>query len=529
MEQSENRKSHRWKPNFHFKSVRLKFFAAICAFAVAFIAITSLLNLFLYDDYYLYTQKNTLRNFMSDLSDQYTGELSPILGEISQLELEMGLRISILTTDGDLVYDTILYSADAVNSNNSFGLFGSSPTNGDLSYYLSNLRISLVALQMVDFDELAQGAQEFVAVNDPSQNSDYLCLVSQLHDDYAIARIPYAYMEQNSSFNAIFLLISGGMTLLMCLIWGYFLSKRFTEPLIAMNQLATDMAGMDFTQKYHGKAQDEVGQLGQSLNVLSYRLEQAIAELQASNAQLHDQVRAREQIDALRREFIINVSHELKTPIALVQGYAEGLQAGIADQPEDRNYYCQTIVDEAQRMNTMVSQLLGLSKLEDGHILPQLAPVEVGQLCREAVEKTAVLWQEKQLQLDCTQTAVWAHSDASLLMQVVDNYLTNAIRYTPAGGWVHVNVHTQTDGSVCISVANQGEAVPASEIPRLWDKFYRTDKARSRELGGTGIGLSIVRATAETLGATYGAENVEGGMWFWFCVPKRAAGGAIEN
>ncbi len=490
------------------KSIKLKFFSAIFAIALAFITIISALNLFFYDDYYLYSRKSMLNHFMGEINPQYSDSLSPILGEINQMELETGLRMSILSPDGTLIYDTVLYNPDPKD-----------PAHGDDSYYLSNLRISLLALQKVDQDALQAGEYTYVTVQEKASASDYLCLVCKLGEDFAIARIPYAYMEQNTSFNAFFLLVSGGVTLILCLGLAYGISKRFTAPLIRMNHLANNMANLDFSTQYTGKTQDEIGQLGQALNTMSAHLEQTIAQLQQSNAKLSNQVAQKEQIDAMRREFIINVSHELKTPIALVQGYAEGLQAGIADNPEDRAYYCQTIAEEAMHMNHMVSQLLALSKLEDGHIRPQYTEIDITALCQQTVAKTTLLWKEKGLHIACTQDAVWAQTDGMLMTQIVENYLTNAIRYTPEQGKIEIVVDEQQEG-VTIAVRNQGEQVLPMEIPKLWDKFYRTDKARSREMGGTGIGLSIVKATAEAMGLQYGARNVADGMEFWVKLPE---------
>lgn len=493
------------------KSIRIRLFAATCAITLAFIAIISVLNLTLYDDYYLYTRKETLSSFVTNLNDTYNNKISSVRDEINQMEIETGLRMSIFTESGGLVYDTMLYGESTAETTAS--------PYADPVHYLSNLRISLLALQSVDQTALAAGEHVYVTVADTTQGGDYLCIVGKVGEDIAIARIPYAYMEENMSFNALFLLIASSATMLVCLVLAYFYARRFTQPLIQMNTLASNMANLDFSEQYNGTAQDEVGQLGHALNTLSLHLECAIGELQASNAQLHNQVEEKERIDAHRREFIINVSHELKTPIALVQGYAEGLQAGIADSPEDRAYYCQTIVDEALRMNHMVSELLSLSKLEDGYITATLAEIDLTALFQSVIDKTAVLWQEKSLQLFSPEQAVYAVTDATLLLQVMDNYFTNAIRYTPQGGQVVVEIVPQADNTVMLSVSNQGENIPPEELPRLWDKFYRTDKARSRDLGGTGIGLSIVRATAELLGAHYGADNIEGGMRFWLHLP----------
>ena len=220
----------------------------------------------------------------------------------------------------------------------------------------------------------------------------------------------------------------------------------------------------------------------------------------------------------MRREFIVNVSHELKTPIALIQGYAEGLTAGVADDPEDRKFYCDTIADEAGHMNRLVMQLLSLSKLELGAEQTFYEEIDLHEMCRDAVQKTAVLCESKNLSVDCADTHVTVRTDSGLLEQVLMNYLSNAIRYTAEGGSIVISA-VRNGGRTRLTVFNAGEGLPEDELPKIWEKFYRTDRARTREAGGTGIGLSLVRAIADTLHGDCGAENVPGGIAFWFDIP----------
>ena len=243
-----------------------------------------------------------------------------------------------------------------------------------------------------------------------------------------------------------------------------------------------------------------------------------IDDLRTSNEQLAHEIEEKERIDAMRREFIVNVSHELKTPIALIQGYAEGLTAGIAESPEDRDFYCNTIAEEAGHMNTMVTQLLSLSKLELGREILSCEAISLGDCVRAVVEKTAVLRAGHNLKVSCSGDAV-IESDGRLLDQIIMNYMTNAIRYTPDGGSIALCVTQPEPDMVKISVFNEGEGVPEAELPLLWEKFYRTDKARSRASGGTGVGLSIVRASAALLGGSCDAQNVSGGIVFSLTLP----------
>ena len=220
-----------------------------------------------------------------------------------------------------------------------------------------------------------------------------------------------------------------------------------------------------------------------------------------------------------QQTFFQNASHELKTPIALIQGYAEGLTAGVADDPEDRKFYCDTIADEAGHMNRLVMQLLSLSKLELGAEQTFFEEIDLYEMCHDAVQKTAVLCESKGLSVDCENTHVTVRTDSGLLDQVLMNYLSNAIRYTTEGGKIVISA-SRDEKNARLTVFNEGEGLPEEELPKIWEKFYRTDRARTREAGGTGIGLSLVRAIADTLHGDCGAENVPGGIAFWFTLPN---------
>ncbi len=491
---------------FHkLRSIRLKFFAAIAAVALVFITVLSCLNLFFYDNYYMAKRQSSLTEIYDRVCQSYySGNNERLFETLFRIENSDSVRLSILDAGAAMIYDS-----DAARNDNSPSFFSNWKT----------AQLVNSALRSADPHKLENGGVDFVVVQMNDLRENFLCLVGRLGDGYLVGRTPFAFMKQNSMFNSTFLLISGAATLLICLVLGAVLASHFTRPLIEMGEIAQSMAHLDFSKKYEGERVDEIGQLGQSLNLLSDHLREAIDGLRASNEQLEYEIEEKERIDAMRREFIVNVSHELKTPIALIQGYAEGLTAGVAESPEDRAFYCNTIAEEAGRMNTMVTQLLSLSKLELGREIIRCETVPLGDCLRTAVEKTAVLRAGHDLAVSCTGDAV-VESDGRLIEQIVMNYMTNAIRYTPDGGRIALHAEQLPDGGAQITVFNEGEGVPEEELPLLWEKFYRTDKARSRASGGTGVGLSIVRASAALLHAVCDAQNVPDGIVFSLTLPK---------
>ena len=501
-------------------SIKFKLFGAICAIAIAFVGILTVLNVFFYDDYYLFERRGTLVDIYRDVNKRYDGDIEAIEAELEQLENTTGVRLSLISQASGVKYDSIFREQTQPQG-----------FMGNYSIHLYDFPLSGAQLTQENLNDLKHQGYTFVIIDEGASRGGqrgeqlgFLCLAGTVNNDteMLIARVPLAYMEQNASFNLTFLMMSALLTLLVCIVPAYFSSRMFTRPLIEIEEVATAMAGLDFSKQYRGRADDEIGQLGLSINRLSEHLAQAITALQNTNDELAREIDEKERIDSMRREFIVNVSHELKTPIALIQGYAEGLRVGITDNETDREFYLGTIVDEAQHMNHLVMQLLDLSKLELGRETPEPADVDLYALCRSVAEKTAVLADERGLHMDYGQTHVVMYADYGMAEQVVTNFVSNAIRYTPQGGHITIYAAAEPDGAATLFIENEGEAIAEDDLTMIFEKFYRTDKARSRESGGTGIGLSIVRAIAEAHGGACGAENIPGGVRFWFRVPGKS-------
>lgn len=496
------------------RSIRFKFFVAISAVTLVFIGVLLILNLFFYEDYYMLMRRGELRDAYQGIRNSYSGDIEEMMTVLDNYESQTAIRMAVVCSDGTVLYTSFNTRSDEGNADtqNPFQL----PDFDLLDQQRRGYTILQSIAQNVSWNTLDSHSYQFLNVT-LWDNDQYLCLAGVLDnqaDKCLFAYMPYAYIEQNSSLNLVFLIIAGGCALLICLIFAYGVSRWFSRPLIAMAGLADRMSELDFSTKYQGGSTDEIGQLGQSLNRLSAYLEQTIRELRQSNEQLAQEIKEKERIDNMRQEFIVNVSHELKTPIALIQGYAEGLTAGVADDPEDRKYYCDTIADEADHMNKLVMQLLNLSRLELGAEQTYSEDIDLHELCAEAVRKTAVLCESRGLTVEYDDTCITVRTDGDLLDQVLMNYLSNAIRYTVDGGKIKISAK-QTGDCVRLTVFNEGDGLPEEELPKIWEKFYRTDRARTREAGGTGIGLSLVRAIADTLHGSCGVENVEGGIVFW--------------
>jgi len=357
----------------------------------------------------------------------------------------------------------------------------------------------------------------YSSTRDDRLKLDFIALIGVLSDGgYVSLRASLAPMQESASAANRFFLISGTLMAVVGAVLAYWYAARFTKPVEDMKVIAERVARLDFSSEYSGHQEDEIGALGTSINTMSKRLEEAISDLTEANRQLQEDVRRERRIDEMRKEFIANVSHELKTPIALIQGYAEGLKLNVNEDEANRAFYCDVIMDEAARMNRLVAQLLKLNQIESGHMRPNKAGFDIVDLVGKVVKKNGLSLDEQQITLTVTgEPRLDVAADADMIEQVLMNYVTNAINHAGGDGVIRVDV-TRAGAKARVTVFNSGEPIPEENMQSIWLAFYKADRARTRSIGGTGLGLSIVKAMQEAQGNACGCENVEGGVAFWF-------------
>ncbi|MDR1764554.1 MAG: HAMP domain-containing histidine kinase [Lachnospiraceae bacterium] len=375
---------------------------------------------------------------------------------------------------------------------------------------------------------------------DPSTQGTYLESSGYFEDGqtFFILSTPLAGIKDSVDISNRFLIYVGLAVMLVSFAIIYVITGRITLPIKELAQLSQKISDLDFTAKYTGVSQDEIGVLGRSMNKLSERLEETIEELRAANLELTRDIELKTQVDEMRKEFIANVSHELKTPIALIQGYAEGLTEGMASDEESRNYYCHVIMDEAGRMNKMVKELLALSAIESGNDQPVMGTFDLAQLAKDVVASMEIVLSQKGAKVIFEAGGpVYVVADEFKIKQVIINMLNNAINHLDGAMEITVGVGDRADGavdaaevagaphgSVRLFVHNTGAPIPDESLEHLWTKFYKVDKARTRAYGGTGIGLSIVKAILDSHHQGYGVYNTQDGVTFWFTLEKAPEG-----
>lgn len=331
-----------------------------------------------------------------------------------------------------------------------------------------------------------------------------------------IMSTPLETIRESVKLSNRFLGYVGIIALIFSSVIVFFITKTVTSPILKLAGISERMSRLDFDAKYEGGMEDEIGVLGNSMNILSDKLKETIGELKSANNELQKDIEEKIQVDEMRKDFIANVSHELKTPIALIQGYAEGLAEGMAEAPENRDYYCSVIMDEANKMNKMVSQLLTLTALEFGNDQVALERFDLVELIRGVLGASSILIQQKEADVRFeAEHPVYVWADEFKIEEVVTNYVSNALNHLDGERMIRIIIEEMGD-TVRVTVGNTGAPIPEEDMPNIWTKFYKVDKARTREYGGSGIGLSIVKAIMESHHKEYGARNVDDGVEFWF-------------
>lgn len=418
-------------------------------------------------------------------------------------------------------------------------------TNNNLSYAVASANYSRVYTNMIEEsgDLLAARLFGYMAGIDDSEpvvlkktdqytiqkNEDirkettYVEIWGQLDNGQSfIIRTPLESIRESVTISNRFYLYTGlGVGILATfIIW--MVTKRLTRPVIELTKMSQRMAALDFDARYECGGDDEIGVLGSNFNAMSEKLESTISELKSANNELQKDIEKKTQIDEMRKEFLSNVSHELKTPIALIQGYAEGLQDNINEDEESRQFYCEVIIDEASKMNKMVKKLLTLNQLEFGNDQITMERFDIADLIRGVISSASILAEQKRVQIIFSQNdPVYVWADEFKVEEVVTNYLSNALNHVKNENIIEVRCILAKD-KVRVTVFNTGDPIPEEDLEKIWIKFYKVDKARTRAYGGSGIGLSIVKAIMDSMNQQCGVQNYDNGVEFWFELEAKA-------
>lgn len=486
----------------------------------AFNQINQMYNTFgIYDETETWDAGNETENGVGD-SYQWFGQGGIVsLKDFMDFELSME-QLSQNNNIGILLYR--IQNKRVINQQTVYDmqvLFSSSGNNSSNEADVESFAIYRDYIQSENRTEISSESETYALqkVYVKRMNSSYIYLIGNLDNgDYIMLRASIESIQESAQISSQFFVYVTICVSCVSFLAMLFISRRFTEKILDLAKIAQKMSHLDFAQKYPVETEDEIGVLGESINTLSEALEKTLGELKSANVQLQRELEKKVQIDEMRKEFLSNVSHELKTPIALIQGYAEGLQENINDDAESRDFYCEVIMDEAAKMNVLVKKLLDLNQIEFGTETLTMEHFDIVATIDNILSNAEILFRQKEAVLKFNaENSVYVWGDVYLVEEAFTNYMSNALNHVDGEKIIEVKVEKKND-IVRISVFNTGALIPEDDIEQIWVKFYKVDKARTREYGGSGVGLSIVKATMERLGQHYGVENRENGVEFWF-------------
>ena len=483
----------------HNNSIRIKISLMVIGFTVVIVAASWLICSYILGNVFIFSVKSNLKATFESCNNLFQG------------------TVDMTRTNGDIFgqihnpQDAVVMIVDDANGR----IYTSINDEGKLMEGMNRLMEDVKKVESAD--RLLPGECIIRKTHDAVMNADYYDLIGLLDNGFRVLlRTPVSRIQAVMHVvTTVFVYICIGL-IIFGSVFILLLSNIFATPIKRMSKAAKRMSQLDFDVRIPVTTNDEIGELGQSMNEMSDKLERTISELKTANLQLQKDIQKREKLDDMRTEFLSHVSHELKTPIALIQGYAEGLKDNLFDDEESRNYYTDVIIDEAGKMNTMVKRLLELNEIEFGNGKLNVQRFELVDFMENILSSMRILAEDKNAEILCEiEKPIYVWADEYMIERVFTNYISNAIHYVRPGGVIRIYVE-QMGQDVRVNVYNQGEWIADEDIDRVFEKFYKADKARTREYGGNGIGLSIVAATMRAHGKAYGVKNVADGVTFFF-------------
>lgn len=363
------------------KSVRVRLFVTLSFVILLIILFLILVNNFVFGQFYIYSKTKDLKSVYEVVNNHY----------ITSQNIDLETQLEKIAINNN--FDILIRNNQNVNVYTSNKDFFS--TLGQMNEMTSRFHSNL--------GEVIENDEDFTIkkIKDTKNDITYILLSATLDNDYLLyIRIPITSIQESVKISNNFLYLMAGFAILIAAVIVSYVSRKFGDPIAELNYIARKMSNLDFSHKYRiTDTDDEINNLGKSINAMSDKLEKTIQQLRNTNIELEKDIEEKSQIDEMRKSFISDVSHELKTPIALIQGYSEGLLENVNSDEESKKFYAEVILDETNKMDKLVKQLLELMKLEYGKREFQDKKFNIVELEREVVRKSQVILEEKQIEI----------------------------------------------------------------------------------------------------------------------------------
>ena len=450
------------------KKISLKLFSVTILILLSYMLVGILLNVFFLKSYYIYQNKEKFETIAE------------------KIEVSMASN-NIDTLIADIAHDEGMYIAITDSR------FKTISTSNNSSINVPNeVRNAIL-----------QSDKNFKVVYTTTEEGDAfqrLVYAKRLDNQQSIILTTSIQVIEDSVFIANkFYIYTGILILLLASIIMYKFSKNFTLPIVKMSEVSKKMAELDFDETITIKSKDELAELAANINRLSSILKKSIKRMNQDI--IYEKTLSR------------NLSHELKTPIAVIKGYTEGILYSVADSPEEKEKYLTTIIEEFDKMTELVKEMLEFSKLATYDNVSTEFPIFYSQeICDNINSRFGQMFKEKQIEFSCKNEKVKIKGNLSLLNHGVENLISNAIKY--GQGSIGLFIYRKETHNI-IEVFNSGENIPESEIENIFAPFYKMDQSHNRMVDGHGLGLSIVNSIAEIHNGKAYCKNLENGVSFF--------------
>lgn len=470
-------------------SIRTKMFLQISAIMLVAVLVILFLGSSYLGDIYLYNKKQEMTKLV-EYVDGLDIKSGIYFGTVKSLEIDKNLSIDIFDKDGTPLY-TSNFVVDNLTGQSKIISKEELKNNGVIEIFENNSKQFLLLKQGLSFG----GEAEVLCSKDT--------------------------VDENANSALVFTYGAVIFIFLISLVFVYIYTGRFTKPLIEMSNAAESIANLDFSKKCRDLSNDELGNLAKNINNISSSLNITLNDLNRKNQQLSDDIEKKQTLDQLRKEFISSISHELKTPIAIIKGYAEGAEMmAESGDFEGVKEYCSIIGKESDKMNGLVYELLELSRYELGDNQLAIEDFPLKSFIESYTESEKLAFEEKGISFsyNVPDDAI-CKGDFVKLTMVLNNYISNAISHIKNEKILKIFCR-EYDDFYRVYVFNSGDRIKNEDIDKIWNSFYRADKSHSRREGRFGLGLSIVSAIQNLHNQKYGVYNEEDGVVFWFDIKK---------
>ncbi|MBR2875817.1 MAG: HAMP domain-containing histidine kinase [Clostridia bacterium] len=467
--------------------IRVRVFLEVGAiFAVCLIALV-VVNSQILENVYLWNEENSMKQMAED-AESYTGDYATLLFQYENSE-----NVSIDLYDN---FDNYIYEGSGSFVSGEKLIVVSRTENEDGSYF--------------NILQEENSTTQYILYGKDFKNGYHIEITTQKD-----------VIQENASIATSVTTTIAVVALLLSLIYISGYAKRFTKPIIKITEAANKMSNLDFTQKCEVDRNDEIGVLSESINKLSSSLDTALTELKTTNEQLVSDIEKERKLEKMRQDFVSSASHELKTPIAIIRGYAEGLKMNVADEDESAKEYCDIIMNEADKMNSLVLSLLEASLYSSGMKNINKEAFSLNELVSDYMKAAKPIFEEKGItaSVKSEKDDCFVFADRAQIERVLSNYISNACSHAKNEKILIVTIK-ESEEKYKVSVYNSGSFIDDKDKDNIFNSFYRADKAHSRAEGRFGLGLSIVKSIMDLHGSACGFNNVETGVEFWFELEK---------